>query len=851
MNSGIIFSDTYRRVRSNPTLCCVIMLCLTPLCTRANTAEAPELAMFNVMIDRQTWGDVSVLCTKTEYYINLPELLDILEYTYNLYPEKRSLHGSRAEEDSKYVIHGDTMIINEGALITRDIIWNSDQELFVNSYFLETRYDIKARFIFNSLTVELTPSKPVPAMLRMQREKKREQLLAMQEARKLIRVDTLPLRGFRMNALGYTFAPNYNSNQELNWQLRGAVNGEFLHGTILAQYDYTSDINRQNKNFIFNWNNPLLDKSWLKTFNVYRDYSNMQTTVNGLVTAVQLSNEGSNSFLDRSYTYQGKTSPNAEVEIYNNGSLIRYVMSDSLGNYRVQIPVYGGNNNIKAVTYDSYGTPLATETLLYLPPNLQAKHKLGYRLTTGYIDGGGVFISPTVAYGVTSFFTFSVGNETILSKDKHSSIAIIDADFAIGKRFRISLDYIPTVKWGAEFNAYIGKSLNGTISYEQYDASQQVIMSKPLKSFSLMLNGNLPFRKPRGNYFANVNYYKYYYGLSFGSYVGANIWWRKLYSTFMVSVSSPRLKIEKPVYQARIGYAFTNRWYDEVTGEYRQSNHELTVRNRLNYQTRNRLVCFAEVNYNVHSRKYIASAGVSWRLPWTYLKSGTSCSDGYTSSYLNMSGSMLFTERNVVLTDNFVGGSSLLVVPYVDVNGDKKYDKGEPIRKETKIIMRTSATMRTTNQGILFVNIPNNYAFRVLVPQQMFEDISWQIEPKDMQLYFSQYQSRTIYLPIRVFSEVSGDVYVVRNGRKNELSNLPLLITNLKTGTQIAIHTDDWGSYNYMGLTCGDYRIEASPDVLKTRQLVSVDPPVTVSIGASLEGVQLDKLNIELIPAGE
>lgn len=839
-----IVTFTYRNICLN-----ALLLCL-PMLLAAQNLDTSETVSFKVFVNGQPWGNISVLCDSTACYMNLPEILDLLEYKYELQPESKQLKGFTSARGEYYIIDNEQLKLSTDSVSTKaHILWGADETPFIRSDYLYNLYNLQSRFTKGSLVVNLITTQPVPAVLRVQREAHKQKLLKQREDSRLTNIDTVRRRNLRVNAIGYNIAPGFSSSGSTNLSLQGNMNGEIMKGSFLVNYNYSSLNNRSwNNNLTFAWNRPVSGTKWIRSVGVYHDYSNLVTSTNGFMTALTVSNERQNSYLSREYVYQGKTTPDTEVEIYNNGTLIQYVHSDSLGHYEVEIPTFGGDNKIVAVSYDSFGLPLSSEELIYMPPNMQAKRRLSYRLTTGYTDDGSIFFAPMAVYGLTSYLTLSAANETVFGSENSTSIAILGAKLAASKKLRIDMNYVPTVKWDVTLSANIAHLLNGNFTYERFEKGQQVVRYSPRQRLLMSFNGDIPIKRLRGNYYISSQYYQFAFGESFSTYVGIFYWWKKILTNISVSTASDRVRLNNFVYTIRAGYNFNPRLYNELTAEYRAQRSDVVVRNRTNYQFKNRLVAFAEAEYGFKYKRYIVSCGLTWRLPWAQIKAGATNTNRNTSGYLGVSGSAIFQRCGVAFSERYVAGSSLRVVMYVDKNGNNAYDKGEPVYKDANVLVHAAGEEQRTDKGILFTNIPANYAFKVVIPTQSFPDITWQIKPQQINLYFSSYQSRSIYLPIKVVSEISGRIYVLKNGQKSALSDVPITITELNTGAVVCIKSDEWGYYNHMGFVCGNYSVKISDTALSARGLRQESANIApVSFAPSLEGEQIDLPDMVLV----
>lgn len=219
-------------------------------------------------------------------------------------------------------------------------------------------------------------------------------------------------------------------------------------------------------------------------------------------------------------------------------------------------------------------------------------------------------------------------------------------------------------------------------------------------------------------------------------------------------------------------------------------------------------------------------------------------SSNYSSGYIGASGSILLHDCSTAVgNDRYVAGSSLLIIPFVDYNGNREHDGDEPILNKTTIVMRGSAEKRITSKGILLANIPADHAFKLVIPRQSFEDISWQITPVDTSLMMSARQSRSFYVPVKVLSELAGQVYTTSNGVKGGVGGVNMRITNLENGDVSVVQSDEWGFYSIM-VVCGKYIIEPDLEQLSQYGLRQVNKLSAITINKGPEGVQIDNLDV-------
>lgn len=817
------------------------MLLALPTFTYAASTHDREIVFFKLSLNNKHWGIVTVLCDSAQYYINLPELLTRFEYKHSANYTQKTFKGYLSESDSTaFTVKGDSL----GCFS-----WSDTEEFFVKSTEIEKWYGFKFVFTLGSLSVNMITDKGVPAVLRQLREDKVARMAQQKAARALLNIDTLRPKIFDVNSIGYALNTSFGTKTDVSFN--GNVAGEAFRGTYFVNYEIEDDGLPWSSNVRLDWKKPFLDKKWLKTLRVFHDINNMAITTDAYLTGVMLSNEDYTNRFIQGHLFQGRTTPDTDVEIYNNGQLIQYLKSDSLGNYQVEIPSYEGENNIKAISYDSFGVPTVNESMVYMPPGLQRKKQFFYVASAGVNDYGEFFSNISGEYGVLDNLTLGMSSQTLFKYGDIKSIAVLTSKYTILNRARIDLNYIPFVKFSSMFTGNIKGRVTGNITYETYNKNQNVIRTSITENLIASVNGSVPMKNVSGNYYLSVQYYKLGETRNYSSMMSFNLWWEKLSGSVSFSTTSQKMRLENPTFEARAGYRFNNNMYNELSLTYRSLLRSLNARNRFSYQFSNKLNTYCELNYNTISKNFNLSFGVSWRLPWVLFRGGVQHSAASTSGFANVSGAMLLQNHmNAAFTDKMVSGASLLVVPFLDINGDGVKDKDEPIMKDTKLIMHARMEVQKTKYGILYHNVVPNNAFKIIVPRQAYEDITWQIEPQHICLVLAPHQSRTIELPVSILTELAGQVSLKTPQQTAVLNGLPMTITNQQTGKVTHIRSDDWGYYSSM-VVCGTYTIALDLAALDESGVVCENPTRTLTIEPSREGGQLIDLDFICIPKSE
>lgn len=822
-----------------------MLICLL-YATPALSQEIEEVS-FKIYIHRTELGFIDAISSDTTLWLDLPALTAALGLEFTFHTD--SLYFSTCLPDAKhcFVIHADTLIQN-GTLqnLHNRLIWRDNNRLYIQTDLLHKLSGLTLDINTKSLSVSILNGDSIPTILRKEQELKRE--IQFQKKLQAIhtKADTIPVRDFHWSSLGYSISPTISTNGTINFIASGNMTAELLKGAFYANYNY-SGFSTYNRHLVtFRWDNRRINSSWLKQLSLVRTYSNLIMRTHGYSNGIYISNDLWNHSEKREYTFQGNTTPLTPVEIYTNGQLQEYIHSDSAGHYSTILPISPGDNKITAIAYDEYAIPMRHDATLFLPPDMQPEGKLSYKAAAGYIDDGNIYLNGNLAYGISDFLTLRFATENILYRNHLRSIAILGGSYAYRKTLRINTEYIPTVRWNAYISTNYREKISTSLFYEKYQKGQNKITYAPLQHLRFSLNSEIPLWYTNSLINLNIEHYKYEYASTFYTDLRWFLYLRRLTLSFSLATNAQNtIELARPVYGIQLGYYFRGKLYNELSYDYFSYFGQSRIRNRINYQSSNSFRFFIDTNYEFTFRHFNLSFGITWRLPTLEINTSTNVTRNFASTTTQASGSVLFYGKGIhTFTNRYIAGASLHVALFLDLNGNNQYDRGEQIMPNTKVLVNSVSECVRNKHGIFFLNIPADYMFRMVVPNQQFDDISWQVTPFERVLLLSGYQEKSIYVPIHIVSEVIGQV----NCAERPVADLPIVITNTATGKEITVSTDDWGFYNYTGLTCGTYRIDIPEEVLSSRHLQTTTSALELQIPMSREGILIEGKDFILSP---
>lgn len=831
-------------------ICCVCVLWIVSFGelqgSPINIETDRDYVIFKLLVGRENFGDIRTICIGDSVFVSLPDVMHALGYDYEWEPEPMRFSTCCPDSKSCLTIRRDSLWRDSTyAVLPPSQLIGDDESLYLLSSGFQKHCSLRLAVFFQGFRLRVEGPVEFPKIRLRKQEEVRRNAFGRREDLLLERVDTLPMTFGRLSSVGYSLSSNLSPKGIEGTNGILSANGEFMKGSLQLNYNHAKTVVHREDDLTFKLDYGLPSKL-LKQISLFRNYNTFTMDLGRYVNGVYLSNDNTTFFNQRYYLYQGRTRPNANVEIYNNEVLVAYLSADSLGRYEARIPVTSGSNNISTLTMNDYGESISDQKTIYIPLYLQPKHKFQYSVTSGYADTGKLFAGVYTAYGVTDKFTVTAMTEGILYRGEVSTISGIGLQYVPKEWLQLSINYLPGVRYTTGLTGSISRYVGYSLTYEQYRKNQTKLPYAPEMSMQLSLSGSVPLRKINNTLTFTMRQLEYRVQQQYFSSLRLNLSRGFLSGSAFVSSNSKENFLPNHLsIGGSVGCRINKLLYSDFTYNRQMSRCNNLFRERLQYRVAKRLSAIAEVQYQTQGRSLSFQLGCTFRLPSVTLAGNIRSNNNDWAMNSSVSGGISFYGKGLMhFSDQVQNGATLCVVVFADRNGNGKYDKGEKIIENPKVKVRTTAEMKQDRNGTYFRNITPNRAFRLLVPRQVFGDITWQAIPVDTAFCLAPYQSHTVYFPVKVVSEVSGEVFTVVSGKRQYLRNVLIAITPANGGSVVRTRTDDWGFYSYIGLTTGSYRIT----ILSSGLRVKGNQRYDVVIPEADEGEQVEALDFEVEP---
>ena len=209
-------------------------------------------------------------------------------------------------------------------------------------------------------------------------------------------------------------------------------------------------------------------------------------------------------------------------------------------------------------------------------------------------------------------------------------------------------------------------------------------------------------------------------------------------------------------------------------------------------------------------------------------------------------GSLLYDRKSRYLgTTNRtnVGKGGIILLPFLDINGNGKRDKGEPNVDGLKFRFNGGTIIRNDKDTtIRIMDLVPYTSYFLELDKNSFDNIAWQMHNLSMKVNIDANQFKNIEIPVAVMSEGSGTVYNELKGQGR------ILVQFYRNESEIVSRTmsESDGYYSYLGLKPGKYTARIDPEQLKKLKMVSVPEKRVLNIPPSRDGTIIDGLDFKI-----
>ncbi|MBC9913815.1 hypothetical protein [Chitinophaga varians] len=816
--------------------------------------------------------EIPAVVNNDSAYLSVRDIFDFLKIRNTVAPGMDTVTGFFITEKAPFLIDAKNYAVQyqgKNFPLKKEDIIVTNSALYLRTACFGTIFGLDCRFNFRSLSVRLHTQQELPAIREMKQELMRRNIGLLKGQRK---ADTIigprhPI--FRIGTADWsvvsTQRPEGGGND--TW-LNLSLGGMLLGGETSVSLNYNNYAEQQwayvhdsalirpfdQRRQYYRWRYVNNDNKALRQIIAGKIFVPSIASIFDPIVGVQLTNTPTSyrrSF--GAYTISNYTEPGWTVELYVNNVLVDYTVADVAGFYTFQVPLVYGNSVVRLRFFGPWGEERFREENISIPFNFLPKQEFEYTASAGMVeDGHNSFFSRLQAnYGATRHLTVGAGVEYLSSISRGKTMPFVMASARLAPNLLLSGEYTYGVRGRGILTYRMPSNLQLELYYTKYKKGQQaiiynyleerkIVLSKPFLTRKITMFNRLTFNQiilPETQY-ATLDW------LLSGAIqrVGFNI---NTYAIFIKPAPAFVYTNFAVTYRAPWNLLVT----PQVQYEYNTASL-MTVRGEVGkYVFRHGYVnAFFEHNY----KSEITNVGLGLRYDFSFSQIGFSAWKGTNMSTLVESarGSLVYDDvsRSVGFSNRIsVGTGGILLVPFLDMNGNEQRDPGEPKVPGLKVNCTGGRILHQAGDTtVRIINLePYEYYFIGLV-KNSFDNIAWQIRKPALSVAVDPNQMKLVEIPISVVAEVSGRLRLEGEDSNRGPGRITLRVFRNDTVPVVNIETEGDGTFNYMGLQPGSYTIKPDAAQLNRLGLKAEPAQLPLKIRFKTDGDVVDKLDFIL-----
>jgi len=830
-----------------------LFLTICPLFSHAqNELQYDEISIY-LNIQRYGGTDITAAIVDEAAYLPIVDIFNFLKIKINPSAQLDSVTGFFIDPKALYTIdylHHQIRYQGKNYPLKKEDMIKSETNLYLKSGRFGEIFGLDCTFNFRSLSVNLVTKLELPVIREMRLEQVRANISRLKGE---VKADTVIPRKYP--ALHFGMADwSVISTQQFpggtDTRLNLALGTVIAGGEANALLNYDNIVPFTEKQQQYQWHFVNNDHGALRQVTAGKIYTTVTSSIFDPIVGVQLTNTPTTyrrSF--GTYTLSDITEPNWIVELYVNNVLLDYMKSDGSGFYKFEVPLVYGNSAVKLKFYGPWGEERTKEQNISIPFNFLPPKELEYNISTGLVEDSlhSRFARASLNYGVSRRLTLGTGVEYLSSVTTGTTMPFVSASIRLMSSLMITGEYTNGVRTKGILSYRLPNNLQLELDYTKYIPGQKAIIYNYLEERKGIIS--IPIKGKDFAAYTRLTVYQ----IVLPGFTNTN-------AEILLSGSVHGITTNFTTYGLFTGVA--NPYiYSNLSLAFRLPKH-FTITPQVQYEYNNqRLISartivekplfkngFLNLSYEQNFASSTRNMEVGFRYDFSFAQTGFSFrnTNEQNSMIESARGSFLYDRKSNyfgTLNRTSVGKGAITLLPFLDINGNGKHDKGEP--KVAGLQFRINGgTIKRNDQDttIHILDLVPYTSYFLELDKNSFDNIGWQMHNLTMKVNVDANQFQTIEIPVSVMGEASGNVYLDSKGQGR------ILVGFYRIDKSLAgrIMTESDGYYSYLGLTPGKYDARIDPDQLKKLKMVSVPESIPINIAPSKDGTILDGLDFHL-----
>lgn len=814
--------------------------------TVAPESDYEEISVF-MFISGMGVLDVPAYIRDDKLFLPVVDIFSFFKIAVNPSSDYDSISGFFIDPEATYLIDRNHNIITyKGKLVELDsgALIRTETNLYLRSDYLGKIFGLNCTFDFHSLSVTLKTDLELPLIREMKLEQLRKNIRKMKGE---IQPDTIIPRnfpGFHFGMTDWGFTASQMTHEKPYNRIDLGFGGTVLGGetNIFLNYNSNTGFDERQQNYYWHFVNN--DLKILKQVTVGKISAGGNITLNGPVVGVNVTNTPTTfrrSFC--SYILSDYTHPGWIVELYVKNVLVDYIKADASGFFSFEVPLVYGNTLVKLKFYGPWGEQQSRELNINIPFMFVPPKHLEYSLGGGIVEDrkSSRFGRISLNYGFTKWLSGGVGAEYSSTIPTNPVVPMMNISARIASNLMVSGDFMYGVRGRGTLSYLAPFGLSAELNYVSYSRTQQAVLTTYLEDRKLSFS--FPFRIVKMPFFLRMNVDQFilpnssYFLTEFllsGSVFGisTNLTTFGVFSGVTGTNINSQLSLS---YRFGIGLIATGQAQYDFSEQkiiYIKAGLEKNI-----FRNGNVSLSWEE---NVASRFRNIQIGLRYDLPFAQTNFTSTIGNRSSSFIESAKGSLMADAANHYVGVNntaSVGKCGLIILGFLDMNCDGKRDPDEP--KIGGLNIKVSGGRMVANQkdsSIRIFDLQPFIHYFVELEGTSFNNVSWRLTNKTFRVTTNPNQFRLVEIPVSVFGEAAGMVYLTERGALRGLSRMMVEFFNEKNVQIGKVMTEADGYFSFPSLTPGTYYVRLDPEQLRKLKLKQTGGEKKITIEKSHDG---------------
>ncbi|MDP3441418.1 MAG: hypothetical protein Q8T08_01025, partial [Ignavibacteria bacterium] len=779
-------------------------------------------------------------------YVNIEDLFKTLNIPCIVGQNGDLLGGFIENESRTYSIDYDTKQIKVGdkTVNAKNGLVQETGALYVESSLFAEAFGITLTFNFRALTIILKSNFELPIIKQQRIEKMRSNISKLKGE---VIADTIVQRNyhfFKSGTLDWSVASSQTGNGSINNSFGLGIGTELLFGEADVSVNYSDQYKFDKRQLQYLWRWVDNDKTIIKQAQLGKISNQTISILNAPVIGAVVRNSPTTVRKATGYyTINELTEPNWSVELYINNVLVDYTKADASGLYVFKVPIVYGYTTMSLKFYGPLGEERTEERTMNIPYTVMPAKEFEYGLSAGIVQDSSLnrFGKGEFNYGVNRMLTVGGGLEYLSSIPNSPFIPYARVTIQPFSKMIINGEYAHGVKAGGVLNYYFRKDVLLEIDYTKYVEGQLATRFNAPEERKAKLS--IPFRIKKLSGFAKLDYTQLVYKTSNNNQgnIMLSAYYKQISANSSTQVYWNDQKTANVLSDLALSYRLKKGYNIRSSAQYNASEREL-----INYKATieksipkgNFSISYGR---NILNNDNLISLSFKYDLSFARTNISASHSNGNIYTLESAQGSLAFGGGNKYIhasNNSSVGKGGILLYPFLDLNNNGIFDKGEHLVKLTKV--RVSGGKAIFSKKDSIVRIPDLNAFtsyNIEFGDNDLENIAWRFKKKVYQVLIDPNQFKRIDIPIVAVGEVSGMAYMNTDNSLKGIGRILVKFYN-KNSTKVVAETlsESDGYIDYMGLEPGEYVARVDAEQLSNLDFKADPPQIDFTIKTLEEG---------------